>query len=50
MFGQSVSHEFSGRVEGNSIIGRVRMSGGGKDSMHEWEAKRVERGTLRTGE
>ena len=50
MFGQSVSHEFSGRVEGNSITGRVRMSGGGEDSMQEWEAKRVERGTLRTGE
>lgn len=47
MFGQHISHEFSGRVEGDSMIGRVRVSGGGENATHDWQAARVERGTMR---
>ena len=46
-FGQNVTHEFSGRVEGDRIVGRGRISGGGNDATLAWEATRVERGVMR---
>jgi hypothetical protein len=47
-FGQKISHEFSGRVDGDTITGRVLVSGGGENTTQPWQAKRVERGTMRT--
>ena len=46
-FGQKVTHEFSGRVEGDRIVGRARISGGGNNATLAWEATRVERGMMR---
>jgi hypothetical protein len=46
-FGQNVTHEFSGRVEGDRIVGRARISGGGNNATLAWEATRVERGSMR---
>lgn len=46
-FGQKVTHEFSGRVEGDRIVGRARISGGGNNATLAWEAMRVERGVMR---
>ncbi len=46
-FGQKVRHEFSGRVEGDKVIGRARISGGGEHATLDWEATRVERGKMR---
>lgn len=46
-FGQKVTHEFSGRVEGDRIVGRARISGGGNNTTLAWEATRVERGMMR---
>ena len=48
VFGQKVSHEFSGRVEGDTITGRVTVSGAGDSAVHNWRATRYERGSLRT--
>jgi SAM-dependent methyltransferase len=47
MYGQAVTHEFSGRVEGDSATGRVRLSGGDSGTL-DWRATRIERGTMRT--
>ncbi len=47
MFGEQVTHEFSGRVEGDTITGRVKISGGGENAAQDWQATRVERGTMR---
>jgi hypothetical protein len=47
IYGQKVSHDFSGRVEGDSIVGRVTLTGGGENATHNWQAARVERGILR---
>ena len=47
MFGQMVVHEFSGRVEGDRAVGRVRVSGSGEDATADWIATRVERGKMR---
>ena len=47
MFGQMIIHEFSGRVEGDRAVGRVRVSGGGEDATADWIATRVERGKMR---
>ena len=44
--GQKFTHEFSGRVEGDKIVGRVRISGGGENATLAWEAIRVERGRM----
>ena len=44
--GVQVVHEFSGRVEGDRIVGRVRISGGGENATLDWEATRVERGRM----
>ncbi len=46
-FGQKITHEFSGRVEGDRIVGRARISGGGDNATLAWEATRVERGIMR---
>jgi hypothetical protein len=45
-FGQKFTHEFSGRVEGDRIVGRVRISGGSENATLDWEATRVERGRM----
>jgi hypothetical protein len=45
-FGQKFTHEFSGRVEGDRIVGRARISGGGENATLDWEATRVERGKM----
>ena len=47
LLGQNVTHEFSGRVEGDRIVGRARISGGGNNATLAWEATRVERGVMR---
>ncbi len=44
--GAQVVHEFSGRAEGDRIVGRVRISGSGENATLEWEATRVERGKM----
>ncbi|MBI4192919.1 MAG: class I SAM-dependent methyltransferase [Betaproteobacteria bacterium] len=46
-FGRKVRHEFSGRVEGNKVTGRVRISGANGETTLDWEATRVERGKMR---
>ena len=43
--GQKFTHEFSGRVEGDRIVGRARISGG-ENATLDWEATRVERGRM----
>ena len=45
--GQLITHEFSGRVEGERAVGRVRISGGGEIATADWIAARVERGKMR---
>ncbi len=45
-FGQKFTHEFSGRVEGDRIVGRARISGGNGNATLDWEASRVERGKM----
>lgn len=44
--GQKFAHELSGRVEGDKIVGRARISGGGENATLDWEATRVERGKM----
>jgi hypothetical protein len=46
MSGQKISHDFSGRVEGDRISGRAQPSGGTSAAL-DWQATRTERGTLR---
>lgn len=45
-FGQKFTHEFSGRVEGDRIVGRARISGGSESATLDWVATRVERGKM----
>jgi len=46
--GRTLRHEFSGRVDGDAINGKVRLPGGGES---DWRAKRVKRGEITlTGE
>ena len=45
-FGQKFVHEFSGRVEGDRIVGRARVSGGSESATLDWVATRVERGKM----
>lgn len=45
-FGQPVTHVFSGRVNGDALVGSVKVSIG-EDERLEWEATRAERGTMR---
>jgi hypothetical protein len=44
--GRPVTHELSGRVDGDGVSGTAR-SGPGADASVEWKATRVERGTMR---
>ncbi len=46
--GQKLTHEFSGRVEGDRMTGRVKLSGA-EGAALDWQATRTERGTLRIG-
>ena len=41
--GRTLRHEFSGRVDGDAINGKVRLPGG---SELDWRAKRVKRGSI----
>jgi hypothetical protein len=43
--GRVLRHEFSGRVDGDAINGKVRLPGG---SELDWRAKRVKRGNINT--
>jgi len=43
--GRTLRHEFSGRVDGDAINGKVRLPGG---SELDWRAKRVKRGNINT--
>ena len=43
--GRDVRHEFSGRVSGDSISGRVTLHGGGREQL-EWHAARIARGKM----
>ena len=47
MYGQPVTHEFSGRVEGETATGRVRLSGAESATL-DWKVTRTERGSMRT--
>lgn len=47
MMGTEFTHEFSGRVEGDRIVGQARISGGSGNATLDWEAVRVERGRMR---
>jgi len=40
--GRTVRQEYSGRVGGDAIAGKVRFDGG----EHEWRATRVKRGSI----
>jgi len=42
--GRPLRQEFHGRVEGDTISGKVKLPGGGE---YEWSATRVRRGTIR---
>jgi hypothetical protein len=44
--GQQQSHEFSGRIEGDRIAGRVKA--GGDDKTYDWQATRLARGRMNT--
>jgi hypothetical protein len=46
-FGNPVHHEFTGKVQGDTIRGRVRISGDGPARYEEWEAKRVQKGDIK---
>jgi len=41
--GRTLRHEFSGRVDGDAISGRVKLPGGGE---LDWKATRVRRGSI----
>lgn len=43
--GRALRHEFSGRVDGDAISGKVRLPGGGE---FDWKATRVQRGNINT--
>lgn len=43
--GRALLHEFSGRVDGDAISGRVKLPGGGE---FDWKATRVQRGNINT--
>ncbi|MBI4194263.1 MAG: class I SAM-dependent methyltransferase [Betaproteobacteria bacterium] len=45
--GAPVRHEFSGRVEGDSISGTARLSGNRVQAQLEWTAQRASKGTAR---
>ena len=45
--GRTLRHEFSGRVDGDAISGRVKLPGGGE---LDWKATRVKRGEITIGE
>ena len=45
--GRVLRHEFSGRVDGDAISGRVKLPGGGE---LDWKATRVKRGEITIGE
>ncbi|MDP2708014.1 MAG: hypothetical protein Q8O70_11000 [Burkholderiales bacterium] len=47
MMGTGFTHEFSGRVEGDRIVGQARISDGSGNATLAWEATRVERGVMR---
>ena len=47
MYGQPVTHEFRGRVEGETATGRVRLSGAESATL-DWKVTRTERGSMRT--
>ena len=42
--GRTLRHEFSGRVNGDAMIGTVKLDGGGE---FDWKATRVKRGNIR---
>jgi len=42
--GRVLRHEFSGRVDGDAISGRVKLPGGGE---LDWKATRVQRGSIK---
>jgi hypothetical protein len=44
--GQKQTHEFSGRIEGDRIAGRVKA--GGDDKTYDWQATRLTRGQMNT--
>jgi hypothetical protein len=42
--GRALRHEFSGRVTGDAITGKVKLPGGGE---LDWKATRVQRGNIK---
>lgn len=44
--GRQTMHEFSGRIEGDKALGRVRLSGAGNATV-DWMATRIQRGKMR---
>jgi len=45
--GRTPRHEFQGRVSGDTISGKVKLSGGGE---RDWSATRVKRGSIKVGD
>jgi len=45
--GDTLRHEFRGRVDGDSIIGTMKLPGGGE---RDWSATRVKRGNIDVGD
>ena len=45
--GRNVTHEFSGKVDGDRIVGRAKLAGSEPATL-EWQATRIARGTVNT--
>ena len=41
MYGRKISHDISGRIEGDTAIGRVRITDGNENTTQDWRATRV---------
>jgi hypothetical protein len=47
MYGRKVSHAVSGRIEGDTAIGRARITDGNENTTQDWRATRIARGRMR---
>ena len=48
MYGRKISHDISGRIEGDTAIGRVKITDGNENTTQDWRATRIARGSMRT--
>jgi hypothetical protein len=47
MYGRKISHAVSGRIEGDTAIGRARITDGNENTTQDWRATRIARGRMR---